>query len=103
MSGYDFYMLIEDYRMDMQIPGNRISHKNKYIIEKYVLTNWAIDELNNYVYSNLDMDLATAIESFRKKMVHYYKKYQHKEIFFIASEVAEDIADILRISGNVER
>lgn len=99
MDEEEFRLMIEDYRLDCQFPMQLFRNLDK--CEKASWTNWALDELTEYVHRFPGVDILKAVTDFGKLMRLYMRKYpQTLRMFFVAVYVADDIADILRCSLN---
>lgn len=124
MSDEEFGMIIDDYRLDLQYPAHIF--RNEEHCEKASWGVWALSELLDYAEKHSNLDKLTAVTNFSKLMKQYvsrhsgttviksaeqYQKlydtlkrsHRKQRMFFIAADVADDIADILRCSYNTTR
>lgn len=99
MDEEEFRQTIEDYRLDCQFPQRLF--RNEERCEKASWSNWALDELTAYVHAKqrCGKDILRAVTDFSRLMRKYMRYYPRTQrMFFIAADVADDIADILRCS-----
>lgn len=100
MDDEEFRLIIEDYRMDLPFVEPIFytpTFREKERLEKASLCSWALDELTAYVMQYPHKDKLSAVREFARKMRSYMRRYPRTQtMFFIAADVADDIADILR-------
>lgn len=102
MDDEEFRLIIEDYRLDWQFPERLF--RNEERCEKASLCHWALDELTAYVRKNSRQDILKSVLDFTHLMRKYMRLYPRTQhMFFIAADVADDIADILRCSFTAEK
>lgn len=104
MSAEEFELIIEDYRLDLPYlePVFYVNmFRSKERLEKASYCNWALDELVAYVKKHPYKDRLAVVVDFACRMRSFMQKYPRTQrMFFIAADVADDIADILRCSFN---
>ena len=99
MDEEEFRLIVEDYRLDWQFPARLF--RNEERCEKASWCSWALDELTAYVAQYPGQDTLEAVTDFARWMREYMRRYPRTQrMFFIAADVADDIADILRCSLN---
>lgn len=102
MSIEEFELIINDYRLDLPYvePVFYVNtFRSKERLEDASYCNWALDELVAYVKKHPYKDRFSAVDEFARKMRNYMRKYRRTQrMFFVAADVADDIADILRYS-----
>lgn len=102
MSEEEFELIIEDYRLDLpdiELVFYVNTFRSKERLGKASYCSWALDELVAYVKKHPHKDKLTAVTDFARRMRFFMRKYSRtRHMFFIAADVADDIADILRCS-----
>lgn len=90
----DILLLLADYKMDFTAPS--YIFRNRAQIEECSVHCWAVDELENYILSHVDVEPIDACMMFIRQMSYYRRRYpKWRAMCDAAIEVAEDIADIL--------
>lgn len=90
----DILLLLADYKMDFIAPS--YIFRNRKQLEKCSTYCWAVDELENYILSHVDVEPIDACMMFIRQMSYYRRRYLGgRAMCDAAIEVAEDIADIL--------
>lgn len=87
-------LLLADYKMDFTVPS--YVRLNRACLEACSMRCWAVDELENYILSHVDVEPIDACMMFIRQMSYYRRRYpKGRAMCDAAVEVAEDIADIL--------
>lgn len=86
-------LLFADYKMDFTTP--LYIRRNRKQFEACSVYCWAVDELENYILSHVDVEPVDACMMFIRQMSYYRRYLKGRAMCDAAIEVAEDIADIL--------
>lgn len=90
----DILLLLADYKMDFIAPS--YIFRNREHLERCSTYCWAVDELENYILSHVNVEPIDACMMFIRQMSYYRRRYLGgRAMCDAAIEVAEDIADIL--------
>lgn len=88
--------IIADYRMDCGLPERLLTPGDRSRFERACFIRWALDELEAYILCNPDVDPIESVSCFVNKATDYMHRYPRTRVmFFIATDVARDIHDIL--------
>lgn len=89
--------IIADYRSDAKYPEYLFRNRDRFEIISFI--HWALDELESYILSRPYKDPISSTNAFIRKMSEYMYSYpKTQNVFFIASEAAMDIREILIFS-----
>ena len=90
----DIALLLADYKMDFTIPS--CEHRSRKRIEERSTYCWAVDELEIYILSHVDVEPIDACIMFIRQMSYYRRRYpKWRAMCDTAMEVADDIVSIL--------
>lgn len=90
----DIVLLLADYKLDFA--EALYASRNREQLEKHSTYCWAVDELENYILSHVDVEPIDACMMFIRQMAYYRRRYpKWRAMCDAAIEVADDIADIL--------
>lgn len=90
----DIVWALAEYKMDLTAPP--YSHRSRKRFEERSAYRWAVDELEIYILSHIDVEPIDACMMFIRQMSYYRRRYHKRRAMCDAAiEVAENIADIL--------